>query len=310
LESLASRRTDIFGIEECAIGKKTQDSKKDKNKQNAAVATWDGHAGSAELVTARAKKTSDTREFNEARHVVHLEKEGVNLETMGGGIGPLTGQGEVQLNPNPSSAGQRKKGIPPPPPTMNPFKNEDGIVPHVIHAPSLLTQKLPPGNPNKRQPVIENKTLEEKMNERGDDYEQKTVMTAGDDLDQEAAYAGLNVKRAKLDILDSNTILSEQEFLVKFGGEKNVGTYTIQCPTDAQWALTGQRIEIIIDMKASLNDLKNLIQERTGMVSGKQKLQYDGKFMNTNGQSLAEYNCKPGGVIHLVVKSRGGKKNQ
>merc|ERR1712048_349917 len=69
LESLASRRTDIFGIEETAIGKKVQDSNKDKEKQEAAMATWDGHAGSAELVTARAKKTSSNIEFKEKRKI-------------------------------------------------------------------------------------------------------------------------------------------------------------------------------------------------------------------------------------------------
>ena len=103
--------------------------------------------------------------------------------------------------------------------------------------------------------------------------------------------------------------MTEAEFLMKYGGEKNIATYTIQCPTDAQWSLTGQRIEITMDMKSSLNDLKKSIQERTGMIVGKQKLQYDGRFMNQGNSSLAENNCKPGGVIHLVVKARGGKKN-
>ena len=182
-------------------------------------------------------------------------------------------------------------------------------VPIQIVNPAILSQKLPTGNPNKRGVVMENKTLEEKLKERGDDYQKQNIMTAGEDTDQEAAYAGLIAKKAKLDILDSSTAMSEAEFLLKFGGEKNIGTYTIQCPTDTQWGLTGQRIEIMIDMKQTLNDLKNVIQDRTGMVVGKQKLQYDGKFMNNGNSTLAENNCKPGGVISLVVKSRGGKKN-
>lgn len=93
LQNLAARRTDIFGIDETYIGQKVSESIADVEKRLSEQKTWDGHAGSAELVTARAKKVSVQQQYNELQKMKDAMAEGKEMSELlnPGEIGPKTG---------------------------------------------------------------------------------------------------------------------------------------------------------------------------------------------------------------------------
>ena len=49
------------------------------------------------------------------------------------------------------------------------------------------------------------------------------------------------------------------------------------------------------------------LHEETGMPPGKQKLQLEALFLK-DANSLAYYNVRPGSVVMLQIKERGGRK--
>ena len=62
--------------------------------------------------------------------------------------------------------------------------------------------------------------------------------------------------------------------------------------------------------KCDLNStviFKARLHEETGMPPGKQKLQLDALFLK-DANSLAYYNVRPGSVVMLQIKERGGRK--
>jgi len=56
-----------------------------------------------------------------------------------------------------------------------------------------------------------------------------------------------------------------------------------------------------------VSDLKNTIQEKTGVPASKIRLSYEGLFMKDT-YSLAYYNLVNHAVVQVHMKERGGKK--
>lgn len=82
------------------------------------------------------------------------------------------------------------------------------------------------------------------------------------------------------------------------------------CPVMAdksEWKLSGQMIAITMPLSDSVSVLKAKLHGETGMPPGKQKLQLESLFLK-DANTLAYYNIRPGTIIGLQIKERGGRK--
>merc|ERR1719270_2451976 len=87
-------------------------------------------------------------------------------------------------------------------------------------------------------------------------------------------------------------------------------TFQVVCPVMAEksdWKLSGQAISLTMPLMESVSSIKARLHEETGMPPGKQKLQLEALFLK-DANSLAYYNVRPGSVVMLQIKERGGRK--
>ena len=75
----------------------------------------------------------------------------------------------------------------------------------------------------------------------------------------------------------------------------------------SEWKLSGQMVNLTLPLSDSVSVIKAKLHEETGMPPGKQKLQLDALFLK-DANTLAYYNLRPGMVIALQIKERGGRK--
>ncbi|KAK6020359.1 ubiquitin family protein, partial [Ostertagia ostertagi] len=95
----------------------------------------------------------------------------------------------------------------------------------------------------------------------------------------------------------------EAEWLTKVNG---IIDLRIQLPTSAEFNMDGSIIGLQIDVTSQVADLKQNLQDKLSMPTGKQKLIFDGFFLKDNF-SLAYYNMKNQSFVILQIKERGGK---
>ncbi|KHJ82681.1 ubiquitin family protein [Oesophagostomum dentatum] len=70
--------------------------------------------------------------------------------------------------------------------------------------------------------------------------------------------------------------------------------------------MDGSIIGLQIDVASQVSELKQQLQDKLSMPTGKQKLIFDGFFLKDN-YSLAFYNMKNQSFVILQIKERGGK---
>ncbi|WKX97788.1 hypothetical protein Q1695_013455 [Nippostrongylus brasiliensis] len=114
-----------------------------------------------------------------------------------------------------------------------------------------------------------------------------------------AAPEGPPAKRQR----NEDELEPEAEWLNKVSGTIDL---RIQLPTNAEFNMDGSIIGLQIDVKSTVGDLKQNLQDKLSMPTGKQKLIFDGFFLKDNF-SLAYYNMKNQSFVILQVKERGGK---
>uniref|UniRef100_A0A0K0DB32 Splicing factor 3A subunit 1 n=1 Tax=Angiostrongylus cantonensis TaxID=6313 RepID=A0A0K0DB32_ANGCA len=108
----------------------------------------------------------------------------------------------------------------------------------------------------------------------------------------------------------------EAEWLTKVTGTIDL---RIQLPTNAEFNMDGSIIGLPIEITSQVSDLKQMLQDKLSMPTGKQKLVFDydnavvqkleavqGFFLKDNF-SLAYYNMKNQSFVILQIKERGGK---
>ncbi|KAK4813206.1 hypothetical protein QYF61_018007 [Mycteria americana] len=146
LKQLAERRTDIFGVEETAIGKKIGEEEIQKPEEKV---TWDGHSGSMARTQQAAQANITLQEQIEA---IHKAKGLVPEDDSKEKIGPSK-PNEMPQPPPPSSASNPPASAQPitsvpRPPTMPPPVRAAVVsaVPVMPRPPMTSVVRLPPGS--------------------------------------------------------------------------------------------------------------------------------------------------------------------
>ncbi|NXD73681.1 SF3A1 factor, partial [Eolophus roseicapillus] len=285
LKQLAERRTDIFGVEETAIGKKIGEEEIQKPEEKV---TWDGHSGSMARTQQAAQANITLQEQIEA---IHKAKGLVPEDDSKEKIGPSK-PNEIPQPPPPSSASnppasaQPITSVPRPPtvsglpkatvrvPAVCSVLTARGVVslcplPAFVPAPPVAPVPSPaPMPPVHPPPPMEDEPVSKKLK-------------------------------------SEDSLIPEEEFLRR--NKVSVFTVKVQVPNmqdKTEWKLNGQ---VLLFASPQVSVIKVKIHEATGMPAGKQKLQYEGIFIK-DSNSLAYYNMTSGSLIHLALKERGGRK--
>ncbi|KAJ7427032.1 Splicing factor 3A subunit 1 [Willisornis vidua] len=293
LKQLAERRTDIFGVEETAIGKKIGEEEIQKPEEKV---TWDGHSGSMARTQQAAQANITLQEQIEA---IHKAKGLVPEDDSKEKIGPSK-PNEIPQPPPPSSASNppasaqpitsvpRPPTMPPPvraavvsavpvmprPPMTSVVRLPPGSViatpmPPIIHTPRINVVPMPPSAP----PI---------MSPRPPPMIVPTAFVPAPPVAPVPSPAPMppvhppppmEDEPVSKKLKSEDSLIPEEEFLRR------------------------NKVSVI----------KVKIHEATGMPAGKQKLQYEGIFIK-DSNSLAYYNMTSGSLIHLALKERGGRK--
>uniref|UniRef100_A0A3Q1J7C0 Splicing factor 3A subunit 1 n=1 Tax=Anabas testudineus TaxID=64144 RepID=A0A3Q1J7C0_ANATE len=165
LKQLAERRTDIFGVEETAIGKKIGEEEIQKPEEKV---TWDGHSGSMARTQQAAQANITLQEQIEA---IHKAKGLVGEDDTKEKIGPSKPSEIHHQPPIPSSAPSLQKPSPPvtavprppssvPPPVRTTLLSAVPVIPRppvapvVRLAPGQVIAPMPPMIPAPRINVV------------------------------------------------------------------------------------------------------------------------------------------------------------
>ncbi len=72
-------------------------------------------------------------------------------------------------------------------------------------------------------------------------------------------------------------------------------------------SLTGRELEINVELADTVEQLKELVEQKDGIAISQQRLIFLGKSLPDN-KTVEECDIKAGSVIHLVLALRGGYK--
>ncbi|XP_062855537.1 splicing factor 3A subunit 1 [Trichomycterus rosablanca] len=330
LKQLAERRTDIFGVEETAIGKKIGEEEIQRPEEKV---TWDGHSGSMARTQQAAQANITLQEQIEAIHKAKgLVQEDESKDT----IGPSKPNENALLHHMPSAVLTMPKpsplitvvprappAIPPqirttllsavpiiPRPPMAPVvRLAPGQVltpmPPMVHTPRINVLPMPPGPPHIMAP-------------RPPPMVVPAAFVPAPPVPQppSVAPAPMPPPRPPVPIEDEpiskkmkteDNLIPEEEFLRRNKGPVAVKVQVPNMQDKTEWKLSGQVLSFTLPLTDQVSVIKVKIHEATGMPAGKQKLQFEGIFIK-DSNSLAYYNMNNGAMIHLALKERGGRK--
>uniref|UniRef100_A0A6J0U6T9 Splicing factor 3A subunit 1 isoform X1 n=1 Tax=Pogona vitticeps TaxID=103695 RepID=A0A6J0U6T9_9SAUR len=340
LKQLAERRTDIFGVEETAIGKKIGEEEIQKPEEKV---TWDGHSGSMARTQQAAQANITLQEQIEA---IHKAKGLVPEDDSKEKIGPSKPNEMPQPPPPPSSAPNIPTSAPPiasvprppsmPPPVRttvvsavpvmprppNPMTSVVRLppgsviatpMPPIIHAPRINVVPMPPSAPPMMAPRPPPMIVPT-------GYRQGPVsspafvpappvppVSAPAPMPPVHPPPPMDDEPASKKLKSEDSLMPEEEFLRRNKGPVTVKVQVPNMQDKTEWKLNGQVLVFTLPLSDQVSVIKVKIHEATGMPAGKQKLQYEGIFIK-DSNSLAYYNMTSGSVIHLALKERGGRK--
>lgn len=330
LKGFADRRTDIFGYEETAIGKKVGE----EEEEPADPVTWDGHSSSMQETQRQANEKTTIEE-----KLHHIQKSrGLLIDDKLEKIGPKPGQGDSREQQRHDQ--QRKEPTPVPKPVQANTQQQQSSAPvaniqqqppvqqlrqatvltPVVMRPMIRVQQNP--NPPvlvvqqsmpvvrqqqsqliavQRQPtmVMQHPTMvQTQMVQQIPPQMQQQIIPQQQDPTQPPL-----AKRARTeaDLIPAEAFLKQTIGPVMF---------RVQCPSlpeKTEWNLQGQILTFSLPLTDEVSVIKAKIHEATGMPAGKQKLQHGGLFIK-DSNSLAHYNMRNNAVVVLQVKERGGRR--
>ncbi|XP_044131202.1 splicing factor 3A subunit 1 isoform X2 [Bufo gargarizans] len=343
LKQLAERRTDIFGVEETAIGKKIGEEEIQKPEEKV---TWDGHSGSMARTQQAAQANITLQEQIEA---IHKAKGLVPDEDGKDKIGPSK-PNEINQPPPPSaptipsSAPQMNSAPRPPPPvslhqqinppvsrppTMPPPMRTTMVsavpvmqrppmgsvvrlphgsvlaapMPPILHAPRINVVQMPPNPP----PVMAQRAPHMIVPAAFVPAPPVAPVPTPAPLPPSHPPPPMEDEPSAKKMKNEDSLIPEDEFLRRNKGPVTVKVQVPNMQDKTEWKLSGQVQAFTLPLTDQVSVIKVKIHEATGMPAGKQKLQYDGIFIK-DSNSLAYYNMQNGATIHLALKERGGRK--
>jgi len=296
LRDLADRRTDIFGVEETAIGKKVGETEKDQASNSV---QWDGHSGSGRDAQrlASSKVTAEEQIEYTKKTLGLLTDE--KLEK----IGPQTGEQDNKSNTQISTSNvvvQQLRAAPilqplmvvnqPPPPRPVILVQQPVMRPPqpqliAVQRPTMVMSHPIVRTPMQMQPLSGMQQIIQQQTNAG----------------QQEGPPPAKRSRTEGDLIPADAFNQQHPGPVQF---------FVQCPTmpeKTEWKLQGQRLQFKLPLTDEVSVIKALIHEETKMPAGKQKLQLDGLFIKDNN-TLAFYNMMQGNIVVLQVKERGGRR--
>jgi splicing factor 3A subunit 1 len=305
LRTLSALRPDIFDEEEEA--RKAEESRRQPK------IIWDGHTGSIAATASAVMAGMTPEEKAKAIAKAEAERPKIGPSTSQGGppqppagapghpLLPIPQQQQVPPGP-PGMPGQQPPrpmmppGMPMPPmgmmpPGMSPYGMPPGMAPPGMQPP--MHGMAPPGMPPMGM-------VPPGMSPFGMPPPGYGVLPP--EMEDEPS-----LKKQKLG-------LSEDEFLARHPGPvviKVVVPPASEKGAQPEWNFEGQTLELSLDPKLTIADLKNVVRDRLGgMPPAKQKLESMGLGFLKDNLSLAAYNMGDGTEITLGVKTRGrgGKK--
>ncbi|XP_017539492.1 splicing factor 3A subunit 1 [Pygocentrus nattereri] len=329
LKQLAERRTDIFGVEETAIGKKIGEEEIQKPEEKV---TWDGHSGSMARTQQAAQANITLQEQIEA---IHKAKGLVQEDDTKEKIGPSK-PNELPQPPLPSTVTSIPKPSPPintmpkpppavPPPVPTTLLSAVPVIPRppmapvvrlapgqvltpmppMVHAPRINVVPMPPTAPHIMAP-------------RPPPMVVPAAFVPAPPVPQPPSAAPAPMPPAhpppphedepiSKKMKTEDNLIPEEEFLRRNKGPVAVKVQVPNMQDKTEWKLSGQVLSFTLPLTDQVSVIKVKIHEATGMPAGKQKLQFEGIFIK-DSNSLAYYNMNNGSVIHLALKERGGRK--
>ncbi|XP_041084244.1 splicing factor 3A subunit 1-like [Polyodon spathula] len=324
LKQLAERRTDIFGVEETAIGKKIGEEEIQKPEEKV---TWDGHSGSMARTQQAAQANITLQEQIEA---IHKAKGLVPEDDSKEKIGPSKPTDKPQppmtsSAPNmPSSAPPASVPRPPliPPPVRTTLVSTLPVMqrPSMVRlGPGQVLASMPPMIHAPRINVVPMSPSGHLMAPRPPPMVVPAAFVPAPPVPQPPSSAPAPMPPARppppphedepasKKMKSEDNLIPEEEFLHR---NKAPVTVKVQVPNmqdKTEWKLNGQLLTFTLPLTDQVSVIKVKIHEATGMPAGKQKLQYEGIFIK-DSNSLAYYNMVNSSMIHLALKERGGRK--
>ncbi|CAL9708530.1 unnamed protein product [Knipowitschia caucasica] len=312
LKQLAERRTDIFGVEETAIGKKIGEEEIQKPEEKV---TWDGHSGSMARTQQAAQANITLQEQIEA---IHKAKGLVGEDDAREKIGPSK-PNEIHHSPMSGLSLSKPMSMPRPPhvppPVRTTLLSAVPVIPRPPVPPIVRLSPMPPMLPPTRINVVPMPpSAPHLMAPRPPPMVVPTAFVPAPPLPQPPAPSPqvhpppphddepLNKKMKTED-----NLIPEEEFLRRSKGPVAVKVQVPNMQDKTEWKLNGQVLNFTVHLTDQVSVIKAKIHEATGMPAGKQKLQYEGIFIK-DSNSLAYYNMVSGNIIHLALKERGGRK--
>ncbi|KAK7135505.1 hypothetical protein R3I94_014239 [Phoxinus phoxinus] len=326
LKQLAERRTDIFGVEETAIGKKIGEEEIQKPEEKV---TWDGHSGSMARTQQAAQANITLQEQIEAIHKAKgLVQEDDTKEKIGPSKPnempqPMSSMASSMPKPNPPLNTMPRPNMAPqvrttllpavpvlPRPPVSPVvRLGPGQVlapmPPMLHAPRINVVPMPPSGPHIMAPrpppmVVPAGFVPAPPVPQPPSSVSAPMPPAHPPPPHEDEPSSKKMKT-------EDNLIPEEEFLRRTKGPVAVKVQVPNMQDKTEWKLSGQVLNFNLPLTDQVSVIKVKIHEATGMPAGKQKLQYEGIFIK-DSNSLAYYNMNNGSVIHLALKERGGRK--
>ncbi|KAK0152110.1 Splicing factor 3A subunit 1 [Merluccius polli] len=323
LKQLAERRTDIFGVEETAIGKKIGEEEIQKPEEKV---TWDGHSGSMARTQQAAQANITLQEQIEA---IHKAKGLVGEDDAKEKIGPSKPNeirhqpisSPILPRPNPPITVPRPPAsmLPPvrttllsavpviPRPPMAPVvRLASGQVltpmPPMLHTPRINVVSMPPSAPHIMAPRPPPMVVPAAFVPAPPVPQPPSAPAPPSHPPPPREDEPVNKKMKTED-----NLMPEEEFLRRNKGPVAVKVQVPNMQDKTEWKLSGQVLNFTVPLTDQVSVIKVKIHEATGMPAGKQKLQFEGIFIK-DSNSLAYYNMTNGAIIHLALKERGGRK--
>ncbi|XP_040207955.1 splicing factor 3A subunit 1 isoform X2 [Rana temporaria] len=343
LKQLAERRTDIFGVEETAIGKKIGEEEIQKPEEKV---TWDGHSGSMARTQQAAQANITLQEQIEAIHKAKglvPEEDGKDkigpskpneisqqsqssASTMSSSAPPITSIPRplppVSMHQHMNPPVSRPPSMPPPirttmvsavpvmqrPPMGSVVRLPHGSVlassmPPILHAPRINVVPMPPNPP----PMMPQRAPHMLVPAAFVPAPPVAPVPTSAPLPPSHPPPPMEDEPSAKKMKSEDSLIPEEEFLRRNKGPVTVKVQVPNMQDKTEWKLNGQILAFTLPLPDQVSVIKVKIHEATGMPAGKQKLQYDGIFIK-DSNSLAYYNMQSGATIHLALKERGGRK--